>query len=102
MPTTRRDFLSRTALAAAGVAGSSVTETANAEAKVDPLVQYPPPKKPVIVTRETGDSTRKPEAYAMLERGADTLDAALHICRGARMIPAITASATAACPTKMA
>lgn len=90
MPTTRRDFLSRTALAAAGVAGSAMTDTASAEtkedqedkeAKVDPPVQYQPPRKPVIVTRETGDNTIA-EAYAMLERGDDTLDAALHICQG--------------------
>jgi Asparaginase len=81
MPTTRRNFLSRTALAAAGVAGSGIPEAATAESKVDPLVQYQPPKKPVIVTRETGDNTIA-EAYAMLERGDDTLDAALHICQG--------------------
>ena len=81
MPTTRRNFLSRTALAAAGVAGSGVTEAAAAQSKVDPPVRYQPPKKPVIVTRETGDNTIA-EAYAMLERGADTLDAALHICQG--------------------
>jgi N4-(beta-N-acetylglucosaminyl)-L-asparaginase len=80
MPTTRREFLSRTALVAAGVAGSGVSEAASAERRVEPAVQYPLPKKPVIVTRPTGDNSIA-EAYAMLERGADTLDAALHICQ---------------------
>lgn len=40
-----------------------------------------PPKKPVIVTRHTGDNTID-EAYRMLQDGSDTLDAALHICMG--------------------
>lgn len=53
----------------------------HAESRDDIPVQYQPPKKPVIVTRETGDNTVA-EAYAMLERGGDTLDAALHICQG--------------------
>src|SRR6185437_10606586 len=87
MPSTRRDFLSRTALAAAGVAGTGMNETANAESKSDRAVQYQPPKKPVIVTRETEDNTIA-EAYAMLERGADTLDAALHVCQGREDDPA--------------
>jgi N4-(beta-N-acetylglucosaminyl)-L-asparaginase len=80
MSTTRRDFLSRTALMAAGVAGSGVREAADAKVREDLQVKYQPPKKPVIVTRETGDNTVA-EAYAMLERGADTLDVALHICQ---------------------
>jgi N4-(beta-N-acetylglucosaminyl)-L-asparaginase len=81
MSTTRRDFLSRTALVAAGTVGVGVGEATDAKAREDLPVQYQPPKKPVIVTRETGDNTVA-EAYAMLERGADTLDAALHICQG--------------------
>ena len=80
MSTTRRDFLSRTALVAAGVAGSGMGEAADAKVREDLPVHYQPPKKPVIVTRETGDNAVA-EAYAMLERGADTLDAALHICQ---------------------
>lgn len=64
-----------------------MNETANAESKSDRAVQYQPPKKPVIVTRETGDNTIA-EAYAMLERGADTLDAALHVCQGREDDPA--------------
>jgi N4-(beta-N-acetylglucosaminyl)-L-asparaginase len=40
-----------------------------------------PPGKPVIVTRHTGDSTIA-ESYRMLLDGADTLEAAHHICLG--------------------
>jgi N4-(beta-N-acetylglucosaminyl)-L-asparaginase len=40
-----------------------------------------PPQRPVIITRDTGDNTIA-EAYAMLEQGSDTLDAATHICQG--------------------
>lgn len=80
MSTTRRDFLSRTAVMAAGVAGSGVGEAADGKVREDLPVHYQPPKKPVIVTRETGDNTVA-EASAMLDRGADTLDAALHICQ---------------------
>jgi N4-(beta-N-acetylglucosaminyl)-L-asparaginase len=35
----------------------------------------------VIVTRVTGDNSIA-EAYAMLQQGADTLEAALHVCQG--------------------
>ncbi len=76
MPTTRRVFLSRTALVAAGTVAASAGEPA--AATLPP--EYQLPKKPVIITRETGDNSVA-EAYAMLERGADTLDAALHICQ---------------------
>ncbi len=79
MSTSRRDFLSRTAMAAAGTVGVGAGETARVPG--DRPVPYQPPKKPIIVTRETGDTTVA-EAYAMLEGGADTLDAALHICQG--------------------
>jgi N4-(beta-N-acetylglucosaminyl)-L-asparaginase len=81
MSTTRRDFLSRTALMAAGTVGVGAGETIAAKGREDQPVQYQPPKKPIIVTRETGDNTVA-EAYAMLESGTDTLDAALHICQG--------------------
>lgn len=78
MPTTRRDFLSTSALLAAGISGSALSETAGSQRQA---VEYKPPQRPVIVTRETGDNTVA-EAYAMLEKGVDTLDAALHICQG--------------------
>jgi N4-(beta-N-acetylglucosaminyl)-L-asparaginase len=45
------------------------------------LPTFTAPKHPVIITRETGDQSIA-EAYSMLERGTDTLDAALHICQG--------------------
>ena len=82
MSTTRRVFLSRTAVLAAGVAGCVAAQTpgSHPEARVDQPVAYQPPKRPVIVTRETGDNSIA-EAFAMLEQGADTLDAALHICQ---------------------
>jgi N4-(beta-N-acetylglucosaminyl)-L-asparaginase len=78
MPTTRRDFLSTSALLAVGMSGSARGETESNEKQA---VEYKPPQRPVIVTRETGDNTIV-EAYAMLEKGIDTLDAALHICQG--------------------
>jgi len=80
MSPTRRKFLSYTALAASAFHGRASGETliAAAEGK---SVRYRPPAKPVIVTRETGDSTIA-EAYAMLVRGSDTLEAARHICQG--------------------
>ncbi len=65
---------------AAGTVGIGTSETAGAKGREDLPAHYQPPKKPVIVTRETGDNTVA-EAYAMLEHGADTLDAALHICQ---------------------
>lgn len=80
MSTSRRDFLSRTALLAAGVAGNAAAQTPEAGHRNDLPVAYSPPKKPVLITRETGDSSVA-EAYALLERGADTLEAALHICQ---------------------
>ncbi len=76
--TTRREFLSRTAVsaAAAGLGGLR----ANAEA-AEAVKQMVPPKQPVIVTRETGDHTLA-EAYQMLLDGEDTLTAAHHVCLG--------------------
>lgn len=81
MPTTRRDFLSRSAVLAAGMAGSELKQAAGAEVRDDVATRYRPPQKPVIITRETGDNTVA-EAYAMLESGVDTLTAALHVCQG--------------------
>lgn len=74
--TTRRDFLSQAAVTAAGwVAIPSGAQTA------DSVKRLAPPKKPVIVTRDTGDNTID-EAWKMLLDGADTLDACNHICMG--------------------
>ena len=76
---TRRDFLSRSAVTAAGL-GIAMTSEAPAQASQS-VRQLQPPKKPVIVTRQTRDNTVE-EAYKMLLDGADTLDAAHHICLG--------------------
>lgn len=78
MPT-RRDFLSTSTLIAAGLSGrSALSQTP--EPRQHPVAEYKPPQRPVIVTRETGDNSVA-EAYAMLEQGSDTLDAALHVCQ---------------------
>jgi N4-(beta-N-acetylglucosaminyl)-L-asparaginase len=79
MSTTRRKFLSYTALAASAFRGSAKADALPSASTENP-VRYRPPAKPVIVTRDTGDNTIA-EAYAMLLRGADTLDAARHICQ---------------------
>jgi N4-(beta-N-acetylglucosaminyl)-L-asparaginase len=78
MSTSRRVFLSRTALLAAGVAGSTAAQTTAPHP--DAPITYQPPRKPVIITRETGDNSVA-EAYSLLVQGADTLEAALHICQ---------------------
>lgn len=78
MPTSRRDFLSRSAILAAGVAGSAAAQSPTPQADAPPT--FTPPRRPVIVTRETGDNSIA-EAYAMLEQGVDTLEAAIHICQ---------------------
>ncbi len=78
MPT-RRDFLSRSALIAGGIGASAlIAEAGQSSESVKVLGR---PKNPVIVTRHTGDGTID-EAYRMLQDGADTLDAAHHICLG--------------------
>jgi N4-(beta-N-acetylglucosaminyl)-L-asparaginase len=78
MSTTRRDFLSRSAILAAGVAGNAAAQTPKPHS--DAPFTYTPPKHPVIITRETGDNAVA-EAYSLLEQGTDTLEAALHICQ---------------------
>jgi N4-(beta-N-acetylglucosaminyl)-L-asparaginase len=75
--TTRRDFLSLSALTAGGLGLSADAWTQTAEA----VKQMKPPAKPVIVTRVTGDNSIQ-EAYQMLLDGADTLDAVHHVCMG--------------------
>ena len=75
--TTRRDFLSLSALTAGGLGLTADAWAQTAEA----VKQMKPPAKPVIVTRVTGDNTIQ-EAYKMLLDGADTLDAVHHVCMG--------------------
>jgi N4-(beta-N-acetylglucosaminyl)-L-asparaginase len=75
--TSRRDFLSLGAIAAAGLTTipDAFADTA------DSVKQLKPPDHPVIVTRVTGDNTIQ-EAYQMLLDGQDTLDAVHHVCLG--------------------
>jgi N4-(beta-N-acetylglucosaminyl)-L-asparaginase len=80
MSTTRRDFLSAGAFIAAAATGSGINEPLKAQSHVGKASAFEPPRRPVIITRETGDNSVA-EAYTMLEQGADTLDAALHICQ---------------------
>ncbi len=75
--TSRRDFLSLGALSAAALGLSRDAHADTAEQ----VKQLKPPSKPVIVTRVTGDESIQ-QAYQMLLDGADTLEAAHHICVG--------------------
>ena len=79
--TTRREFLSRSAVGAAAAGLGGLELDAQKPAESDAVKQLVPPKHPVIVTRETGDHTLA-EAYQMLLDGEDTLTAAHHVCLG--------------------
>ena len=68
--------MGRSAAAAAALAASPLA----AQEKSAPAT-LAPSTKPVIVTRICGDNSIA-EAYAMLQQGADTLEAALHVCQG--------------------
>lgn len=87
MATTRRAFLSKSALTAAGLGLAATAEGGSAEVMAESVKKLEPPKKPVIVTRVTNDATVD-EAYRMLLDGADTLDAAHHVCLGRENDPA--------------
>ena len=76
--TTRRTFLSLSALTAAGLCSF---EREGHAALAEPIKQLNPPAKPVIITRVTGDQSIQ-QAYQMLLDGSDTLEAAHHICLG--------------------
>src|ERR1019366_6069811 len=80
---TRRDFLSLGAMPASIAASPAVWAQSASAAPLtaEAVKQLKPPAKPVIVTRVTGDNTVQ-EAYKMLLDGADTLDAAHHVCLG--------------------
>lgn len=77
--TTRREFLSKSALAAAALGGAHAAGAA--ESTAESVKRLQPPKKPVIVTRVTGDQTVE-AAYQMLLDGTDTLEAIHHVCLG--------------------
>jgi len=79
--TTRRDFLSLSAIGAAGIGLTSATIPDAFAQTADSVKQMKPPSSPVIVTRVTGDDTVQ-EAYKMLLDGQDTLDAVHHVCLG--------------------
>ncbi len=82
--TTRRDFLSLSALTAGGLGFTADAWAQTAGQTAESVKQMKPPAKPVIVTRLTGDNTIQ-EAYQMLLDGKDkdiTLDAVHHICLG--------------------
>jgi N4-(beta-N-acetylglucosaminyl)-L-asparaginase len=76
MPISRRDFLATTAmtsvsLALEGQSGTAATMTKSPQA---------PGKRPVIICKTTGSQSID-GAYQMLQRGGDTLDAALFVCK---------------------
>jgi N4-(beta-N-acetylglucosaminyl)-L-asparaginase len=80
MPSTRREFLSRSAMAA--TAGLALSQAATADSSANVATpHFGNAKKPVIITRHTNLPTVG-QAYRMLLDGGDTLDAALHICKG--------------------
>ncbi|HEY1807715.1 MAG TPA: isoaspartyl peptidase/L-asparaginase [Acidobacteriaceae bacterium] len=79
--TSRRDFLSLGALTTAGLGLTSATLPDAFAETADSVKALQPPAQPVIVTRVTGDQTIQ-EAHQMLLDGADTLDAAHHVCLG--------------------
>jgi N4-(beta-N-acetylglucosaminyl)-L-asparaginase len=79
--TSRRDFLSLGALAAAGITLAPNVPAQSETLTPDAVRHLAPPKQPVIVTRVTGDDTIQ-QAWQMLADGSDTLDATHHICLG--------------------
>lgn len=80
--TTRRHFFSLSAFAAAGLTlgPDALPQTANSITAED-VKKLQPPKRPVLITRVTGDTTIQ-EAWQMLASGSDTLDAIHHVCLG--------------------
>ncbi|MEO6922685.1 MAG: N(4)-(beta-N-acetylglucosaminyl)-L-asparaginase [Bryocella sp.] len=80
--TTRREFVSLSALTAAGLT-LSANSFAQPTSTITPesVKNLRAPKQPVLVTRVTGDNTIQ-EAWKMLDSGSDTLDAAHHVCLG--------------------
>ncbi len=81
----RRKFLSgaaiSTATIAAGIDVVGQSQNGNPSVQRSQTIQVATPKQPVIITRALGKPTID-EAWRMLKDGQDTLDAALHICKG--------------------
>src|SRR5581483_3313650 len=66
---------------AAGIDGFAQSETGNQSVQRAQTIQIATPRQPVIITRALGKPTIE-EAWQMLKDGGDTLDAALHVCKG--------------------
>jgi len=85
MAFSRRKFLSSAGLAtatvAAGVDGFAQSQNGNQSVQRSQTIQIATPRQPVIITRALGKPTIE-EAWKMLKDGGDTLDAALHVCKG--------------------
>jgi N4-(beta-N-acetylglucosaminyl)-L-asparaginase len=84
MSSSRREFLATTA-AASALAFGSVSAGAQQTKRTDQLPQKKElllgnAKQPVIICKTTGNQSID-GAYTMLQRGGDTLDAALFVCR---------------------
>jgi N4-(beta-N-acetylglucosaminyl)-L-asparaginase len=74
MTITRRDFLATTAMTSVSLALEAQQPGAKAAAP------QPTGKRPVILCKTTGNQSID-GAYTMLQRGGDTLDAALFVCK---------------------
>jgi N4-(beta-N-acetylglucosaminyl)-L-asparaginase len=74
MSITRRDFLATTAMTSVSLALEAQQPGAKAPAP------QPTGKRPVIICKTTGNQSID-GAYTMLQRGGDTLDAALFVCK---------------------
>lgn len=85
MRSSRRDFLTKTALVSAALAAGTnseaqETQTKETNHKRAKTMEMAVGKRPAIICKVTG--TQGIDAgYDMLRRGADTLDAALHVCK---------------------
>jgi len=103
MEVSRRKFLSSAAIASATIAASAEglgqSPAGNPSVQRSQTIQIATPRQPVIITRVVGKSTVD-EAWKMLKEGADTLDAALHVCKGQEDDPNDQPSGSAACRMK--
>lgn len=85
MAFSRRTFLSSTgfvtATVAAGIDAFPQSQNGNQSVQRSQTIQIATPSHPVIITRALGKPTID-EAWKMLKDGGDTLDAALHVCKG--------------------
>lgn len=82
MKFSRRDFLATTALAsvASGLEAQQTTTRDHKPSQSMTMAEPPTYKRPVIICKVTGTQGID-VGYDMLRNGADTLDAALHVCK---------------------